>query len=180
MTKLYRFSSANLLPIANKRKRDEEEPLSAFGYECKIYNDKTTAVRVEQGEYLIPWNNSHHLLMDRYRGQPKKIKYASNNSIRYDVRHLIDDKRVFIVTEKAQLEEEFDSERYDEKKDQCGGTAAIGYDYSTMEYKKHKQVVVVTEMQEKIMKKYNTPKAMTVVKKEIRKQSEAFLNISVY
>lgn len=34
---------------------------------------------------------------------------------RYDVRHLIDDKSLFVVNEKAKLEKEYDTERYNEK-----------------------------------------------------------------
>ncbi|KAG2200767.1 hypothetical protein INT47_002811 [Mucor saturninus] len=139
-----KFSNANLLPMGKrKRPEEEKEEITAFGYESKIYNDEATAVAMDSEKYLIPWKTSH-LLMDRY-----------------DVRHLLDE--LVEVKEKAKLEEEYDIERYMieekyESKNNVGGTT-IAYDYNC-EYKKHKRVV--TEIENEIMKKYNTPEEMIV------------------
>lgn len=97
----------------------------------------------------------------------KKRNRTNQHKDRYDARHLLDE--LVEVTEKAKLEKEYDSERYameektDLEKNNVGGTA-IAYDYND-EYKKHKRVV--TEIENEIMKKYNTPKEMIVVKSQL-------------
>jgi hypothetical protein len=58
--------------LLTKRKY-EDEPLDskddilAFGYQVKLYNNKATALRVEQGTYMIPLrsDNSSKVLMSR-------------------------------------------------------------------------------------------------------------------
>ncbi|KAJ8651679.1 hypothetical protein O0I10_012747 [Lichtheimia ornata] len=54
----------------------EEEELIAFGYEARIFDDKNTATKVEQGHYLLPWQSddaNNKMMLDRF-----------------DVRHLLE------------------------------------------------------------------------------------------
>ncbi|KAI8890316.1 hypothetical protein K501DRAFT_328670 [Backusella circina FSU 941] len=97
----YKSVSQTLL---SKRKYEEEpsdskDDILAFGYQVKLYNDQAMALRVEQGKYMIPLrsDDSNKVIMSRY-----------------DVRHLLQDEKQFIVTEKAILDSAFDKERYED------------------------------------------------------------------
>ncbi|GAA5814124.1 hypothetical protein MFLAVUS_007614 [Mucor flavus] len=145
-----RFTSASLfpdpsLPLARDKRKycnEEDEEITAFGYESKVYNDQPTAIKVEQGKYLIPWKSGRvGILMDRY-----------------DVRHLVQDEKVLAVSEEAILESKYDAERYGMSHESDGKTkAAIRYEYDNKKAK-----ITVTEIEKEIMNKYRTPKSMTV------------------
>ncbi|KAI8061340.1 hypothetical protein BDF21DRAFT_467327 [Thamnidium elegans] len=146
-----RFTSASLfpdpsLPVTREKRKycnEEEEEITAFGYESKIYNDQRTAIRVEQGKYLIPWKSCQvGILMDRY-----------------DVRHLVQDEKVLVVSEEAILETKYDADRYEMSHESDGKTkAAIRYEYDNNK----KARITVTEIEKEIMDKYRTPKSMIV------------------
>ncbi|KAI7881772.1 hypothetical protein K492DRAFT_64422 [Lichtheimia hyalospora FSU 10163] len=56
--------------------KEKEEELIAFGYEARIFDDKNTATKVEQGHYLLPWQSddaNSQMMLDRF-----------------DVRHLLE------------------------------------------------------------------------------------------
>ncbi|RKO87644.1 hypothetical protein BDK51DRAFT_38800 [Blyttiomyces helicus] len=57
----------------NNSSKDDLPDCLAFGYSCKIFRDDAVAADVETGSFLIPWQNSDDLLIDRF-----------------DVRHLLD------------------------------------------------------------------------------------------
>lgn len=53
-----------------EQQKEEEEELTAFGYEARIFNDKDTATKVEQGHYLLPWQSddaNSKMMLDRYK-----------------------------------------------------------------------------------------------------------------
>lgn len=103
-----------------EREREEEEEkeraaLIVVGYESKLFRDDETSLSVNQGRFLVPWMGDKSLLMDRY-----------------DVRLLLDDRKLFKkdkskkskrVLSKEEAEEEamcdyeryFDLEHYEEE-----------------------------------------------------------------
>jgi hypothetical protein len=91
-----------------EREKEEEEKekalLAVVGYECKLFRDDETAAAVNGGRFLVPWMGDESLMIDRY-----------------DVRALLDDRKLFKKTKgkqrtitKEELEEEaaLDHERY--------------------------------------------------------------------
>ena len=85
----------NELPLRRKRHKPDDEFL-AFGYEARIFNDNATAIKVEQGHYLIPWQSSdNQYMMDRY-----------------DVRHLLSDLPTLSKRRSTAKNKELDQERY--------------------------------------------------------------------
>eukprot|EP00466_Bigelowiella_natans_P015124 jgi/Bigna1/66927/fgenesh1_pg.2_\ len=45
---------------------DEKATLSIRGYFCKIYKDDATAMRLDQGAHLTPWNDDDEVKIDRF------------------------------------------------------------------------------------------------------------------
>lgn len=94
-----------------EREREEEEEkeraaLIIVGYESKLFRDNETAAAVNTGKFLVPWMGDKSLMIDRY-----------------DVRLLLDDRKLFkknkekirkTVLSKEEAEEEAmcDYERY--------------------------------------------------------------------
>ncbi|KAI8993475.1 hypothetical protein BDB01DRAFT_832289 [Pilobolus umbonatus] len=76
----------------------KEEELLVYGYEARVFRDDTIAKDIENGKYLIPWRSDN--------------AYYDYKLDRYDVRHLVDSKSDFDVSEAALLEREYDDERY--------------------------------------------------------------------
>ncbi|KAI8145232.1 hypothetical protein BJV82DRAFT_605443 [Fennellomyces sp. T-0311] len=81
--------------LQRKRHKRGDEFL-VFGYEARIFNDKATAIKVNKGQYLIPWqSNDNCYMMDRY-----------------DVRHLLPDLPRASQTHSVPKDKELDQERY--------------------------------------------------------------------
>lgn len=73
----------------------------AFGYASKIYNDQETAVRVDNGTYLIPLKSDRH--------------HQNIRIDRFDIRHLIDNDANTLWNEKSvnlEIESLLQIERY--------------------------------------------------------------------
>ncbi|KAI9469977.1 MAG: hypothetical protein EXX96DRAFT_588269 [Benjaminiella poitrasii] len=154
---------------SNKRKHDKriiedrENEILAFGYECKIYNDKDAAIKVQNGKFLIHWKNmeENSLLMDRY-----------------DVRHLIENINDLIdikqpeQSNKSKLDELLDAERFaniyeqnvveeEQSFKKSKNTATIAYDYNN-DGITEKQSDSYNEFEKSISLKYKTPSSMVV------------------
>lgn len=85
-----------------KRKKEEKEAeaakelqhIIALGFECKIFHDDAAALAVEEEKHLIPWFGDTSLMVDRY-----------------DVRLLLDDRKLFRTNKKhTPTQEELDEE----------------------------------------------------------------------
>lgn len=93
----------------DREQREEEEKekaaLVVVGYESKMFRDPETAAAVNEGKFLVPWMGDKTLMIDRY-----------------DVRLLLDDRKLFkkvkggktrvMTKEEAEEEAQCDYERY--------------------------------------------------------------------
>ncbi|KAG0204965.1 hypothetical protein BGX28_003266 [Mortierella sp. GBA30] len=76
-------SSSSTSAANDHRSRASKDDISAFGYECFLFDNDGVADAIEQGQLLITW-----------QGQDP----ADENALwldRYDVRNLLDDERLF-------------------------------------------------------------------------------------
>lgn len=84
------------------------QDLCLVGYSCNLYKDDLTALKLEDKNYLIPWNGDQDLLIDRYdcRGYLYDLDP-------YDADRLTDDKRhPKYSSEEIEMERLCDLERY--------------------------------------------------------------------